>query len=547
MLTARSFSARPSTSLKRVFQGPLRCAKGDVPVTLTIEDWNFLSYPSVQVQVRPEFLPELMPHIDSGGDLCYFSPGAVTLDRYDPGSAIAQCLEQATAVLDRVAADPDYRSADIQDEFPAHWISGQKTVPYDVLMGQVDSQATSATYFYMDVAGRRRAVIATDREEAMRFATAFGALNNFNTSQTCWLFRTEIRPVVPVKMPQTVKELFAWLREWDRGLSASVQRVFERPDYLQANAVRFAVHSPVGWIGFGFDLDRLKRIGYVKSPKKYQQFLHHAGGDEPVLRLSIEEAGAQFVHNRNLSFDDLYNKRVTIVGCGAIGSFVAQAMVRLGAGTGKLGALKLVDPQLFAPENLGRHVLGYPALLRPKAEALRDELSRQFPHSKVESWVGSAFDDPALFGAELIIDATGEESVSECLNGLNLARLVRRPILYVWIRGNGEAVQALWSEKAALACYRCLILPDAKLHRKERLPLLKTETQRRTIGCRAFTPYAVSAPMQAAALATDMVCAWLQGDPSPCFRTRSVETANVFVLKNQDLLKLKECPACSHP
>lgn len=547
MLKARGFSAWPSKGLKLVFKGPLRCAKGDVPVILTIEDWNFLSYPRIQMEGRPTFLPALMPHIDAGGDLCYFSPGAVTLDRYDPGSAIAQCLAQATAVLDRVAADPNYRSVDIQDEFPAHWISGQKTVPYDVLMGQVDLSATSATYFYMDIAGRRRAVIATDREEAMRFAAAFGSGENVIAAHTCWLFRTEIRPFVPAIMPQTVKELFAWLRQWDPGLSASIQRVLEEPDYLKADAVRFAVHSPVGWIGFGFNLDTMKRLGYEKSPQKYRQFLHRAGGDEPVLRLSIEEAGAQFVHNRNLNFKDLHNKRVTIIGCGAIGSFVAQAMVRLGAGTGKLGALKLIDPQLFAPENLGRHVLGYPALLRPKAEALRDELFRQFPHSKIEFWVGSAFDDPALFGAELIIDATGEEAVSESLNGLNLARHMRLPILYVWIRGNGEAVQALWSEKAELACYRCLILPDVNQHRKERLPLLKTETLRRTIGCRAFTPYAVSAPMQAAALATDMVCAWLQGDPSPGFRTRSVETADVFVLKNQDLLKLKECPACSRP
>lgn len=519
--------------------------KGDVQITLSIEDWDFLKYPRIQLDGHRTFLPLLMPHIDSEGDLCYFSRGAVTLDRYDPSSAVAQCLEQATAILNRIAADPNYRSSDIQDEFPAHWISGQKAIPYDVLIGQIPPDATTASYFYMKVAGRTRAIVATDVDEVKRFAKAFGVEEELSRAQTCWLFRTQIRPPIPEKMPGSVKELFAWIKKWDIGLSASVQKILEAPDYLRSRSLNIAVHSPVGWIGFGFSLDQLKRIGYSKTPKKYRQFLHQAGGNTSIVRFSIEEAGTQFVHNRNLSFRDLQNKRVTVVGCGAIGSFVAQAMVRLGAGTGKLGSLKLIDPEILTPENLGRHVLGYSSLMRPKADALKDELSRQFPHSKIESWPESAFEDKTLFWSELIIDATGEETVSELLNGLNLNRPVRLPVLHVWIRGNGEAVQALWCEKSSLACYRCLIVPDVKQHRKERHILLKGETRRRTLGCRAFTPYAVSAPMQAAALATDMVCAWLQGDPSPTFRTRSLESADTFAIKNQNLSKLEECPACS--
>lgn len=544
LLAGRGFSPRPARGVQRAFEGTLRCTKGDVRVTLTITDWNFLSYPCIHLDERPVFLPELMPHIDACDDLCYFSPGAVTLDRYDPAMAISQCLEQATSVLNRIAAEPNYRNDDIQDEFPAHWIFGQRILPFEVLLGQIEDGVESATYFFMNIAGKRRAVIATDSDEASRLATAFGTVDSIKSVGQCWLFKTAVRPFVPMNMPQTVKELFVWLKQWDRNIATEIQRVLATPDYLTAKFVSFAVHSPVGWLGFGFDLEQMKRIGYRRRPQMYRQFLHKGGGDQPLFRLSIQEVGSRFVHNRNLSFRDLFNKRVTIIGCGAIGSFVAQSMVRLGAGTGSIGVLKLIDPDVLAPENLGRHLLGYPALLQPKAEALKEELKRQFPHSKVDALTKSAFDDPALFGAELIIDATGEEAVSEYLNELSLVRKSRVPVLHVWIRGNGEAVQALWNEKKGLACYRCLLVPDSNQHRKERLPLLKKEPERRTMGCRAFTPYAVSAPMQAAALATDMVCGWLQGNPSPTFRTRSLETADVFVLKNQNLTKIKGCPAC---
>jgi len=60
--------------------GSLPCAKGPVPVKLTIEDWNFLEYPRISLAERPAFLPALMPHVDVLGHLCYFAPGAVTLD-----------------------------------------------------------------------------------------------------------------------------------------------------------------------------------------------------------------------------------------------------------------------------------------------------------------------------------------------------------------------------------------------------------------------------------------------------------------------------------
>lgn len=546
LLRSRGFHPVAARAPSRAFAGSLPCTKGPVPVNLAIEDWNFLEYPRISLTERPNFLPALVPHVDVLGNLCYFAPGAVTLDRYDPATALAQCLDQATAMLDRIAADPSYRIDDIQSEFPAHWEYGQLSLPWTVFLGDIHPEATTAGYFVLQQEGRKRALVTSDPDEAHRLAHALGAAVTTSRYQ-CRLLQTAVRPWVPLQMPRTVKELFAWLQSWDRTLYTSVQRALGEKDYLQQTFATFAVKTPVGWIGFGFDLDQLKRIGYANSPKRYRNYLHNAGGTERLFRMALREVGSRFVHNRNLSYPDLCNKRVTVVGCGAIGSFVAASLVRLGAGTGKLGLLTLIDPDDLGPENLGRHALGYPALMRAKAVALKDELLRQFPHSAIEAHTRSVVGHSKLFAAELIIDATGEESVSEYLNGLRLKRGTHTPLLHVWIRGNGEAVQALWADAQGGACYRCLLIPDARVHRKERFALLKTEPLRRTDGCRAYTPYAVSAPMHAAALATDMVCAWLQGNPSPRFRTRSLENADVFKVKNQNLIRMTNCPACAQP
>lgn len=544
-LRARGFVDTGRRSGQRSFEGQLRCSMGTVLIRLVIRDWDFLTYPAITLLEQPSFLPLLMPHVSCHGELCYFRPGTVVFDRYDPDLAIAQCLDQAKAVIEQIATNPDYRSGDIQDEFLAHWVFGQATLPWPVLKGSITPNAVSANYSLLKTENGRRAIIATDMSEVATFAKAFGNSAPALTNCKCWLFKTNSRPAVPITMPVTIKDLFVWLQQWDRAVYHGIQRVLERePSYLNYTFVTFAIDTPIGWLGFGFNLDQIKRLGSKKVPKLYKQYLHGKGGSHPLLRLSITDISPSFVHSRNLCFNDLRDKRITLVGCGAIGSYLAQSLVRLGAGLGR-GSLTLVDPDTLQPENLGRHVLGYSALFTPKALAMRDELLKQFPLSKIESVVTSVVNHQQLFAEDLVIDATGEESVSELLNGWRLERNMEMPILHVWIKGNGECVQSLWADQSGAGCFRCLKPADDQHYRQDRFHLLNNPPQKRQIGCHAFTPYAVSSPMQAAALAIDTVIDWMKGDPSPRFRTRCIENANVSKVKNQNISRLQNCPACS--
>lgn len=546
LLRSRGFHPVAAKRPYRSFEGPLQCAKGAVPVRLSIRDWDFLEYPSFTVLERPAFLHELTPHLNVFGNLCYFGKGAVTLDRYDPATALAQCINQATAVLDKLASDPNYRVNDILDEFLIHWDYGQLPLPWSVFLGDTDIQAKIASYFILERPVVNKVLVASDPEDARRLATALGAKVKATPSK-CWLFETTLRPPVPQRMPQTVKEVFTWLRSWDRILNANIQDIFAEKEYLQQKFLALAIKSPVGWVGFGFDLDHDKRIRHANFPRNYRQFLHTSGGAQRIFRMSLIEVGSQYVHSRNLTFPDLRGRRIALVGCGAVGSFLALALARLGAGTGEHGKLSLIDSDLLGAENLGRHVLGYPSLQKSKVYELRDEIARQFPHHTVEAHFLDVQKHASLFDADLVIDATGEESVSEFLNYRRIETAPQVPVLHTWIRGNGEAVQALWADSKGSGCYRCLLIPNKTEHRKQRFRVLKADPIRRTEGCRAYTPYAVSAPMQAAALATDIVCAWLQGDPSPRFRTRRLETADVFITKNQNPSKMTGCPACARP
>lgn len=544
-LRARGFTPTGSRRGVRSFEGGLPCKGGSIKIRFDIWDWDFLVYPAITILDWPADFPSLVPHLDDKGRLCYFAHGSIVLDQYDPAESIAQCLDQAQFVLECIRWDPEYRHGDIQDEFLVHWFRGQSATLWPVLLGTVDPAKKSSNYWSIKTDSASYSVISETAEEVKALATALGAEAPTQSKCPCWLLRSEVIPAVPVAMPASVNELFAWLREWDKDLYQRVQLILERePSYLAYSFTTFAVQTPLGWLGFGFDLDPVHRLGARKNPRLYKQFLHKIGGKRGIIRLSITEFGPDFVHSRNLMFPDLKNKRIAVIGCGAIGSHVAPGLIRLGAGTGS-GRLNLIDTDYMWTENLGRHVLGYPALFKRKAEALASELTRQFPQSKINACVDNVRDVHDLFDADLVIDATGEESVSEMVNARRVRSGLDTPVLHVRIRGNGECVQTFWAQGESYACFRCLLHAGHKNYREERFPVLKGETQRKQIGCGGFTPYAVSAPMSAAALCMEVIVDWLQrGQTSPRFRTRAMANANVFAVKDQDVARLPACPAC---
>lgn len=543
-LTARGFKARRQVRGVHRFEGTLDCRGEPVRVEFAFSNLEFLTYPSIKVLSGVD-RSLLTPHLFASGGLCYFQEGSVVLDRYDPAGSIGECLDQAHRILELIKFNPEYRRQDIQDEFLVHWSDGSSFLP--VIMGTVSPSGKSSTYWRASMSKKSLMILADERAEATALAQALGVGSSEPLSCPCWLFKSDVPPLVPASMPKTVHELFSWLKEWDPALSRAVQKLLNSDrSYLEYGLATFAVHSLAGWLCFGFELNGYMRKSFKHRPSGYLQYLHKRGGSTAIFRYSVVEAGSDFVHSRNLSFPDLKNKTIILVGCGAIGSYLAPALVRLGAGTGS-GSLSLIDNDTLWPENLGRHSLGYSSLFKSKSAELSAELKRQFPMARLLASEENVADVSKLFDADLLIDATGEEAVSEMLNARRLAKASHTPVLHAWILGNGEAVQTLWTQGAKSGCYRCLRKTGPGELKEQRYPVLKASPKRKQIACHAFTPYAVSAAMHAAALATEVIVDWLErGDPSPRFRTRIADNANVHKVKNQDPERLARCPACSN-
>ncbi|MHC4605816.1 MAG: HesA/MoeB/ThiF family protein [Planctomycetota bacterium] len=149
--------------------------------------------------------------------------------------------------------------------------------------------------------------------------------------------------------------------------------------------------------------------------------------------------------------------RVTLVGCGGLGSVIADHLVRAG-----VGFLRICDADRVETKNLHSQLLydrDDARENRPKAEAARARLAKVNPDVEIEAEVVRVAAEnvaPLVEGADLVMDGTDNFETRFVVN----EACVRRGI--PWIHGAvaGSTGQMMVVRPGEGPCYACL-LPDA--------------------------------------------------------------------------------------
>lgn len=159
----------------------------------------------------------------------------------------------------------------------------------------------------------------------------------------------------------------------------------------------------------------------------------------------------------------LANKKVLLVGSGAIGSMIAWQLARAG-----LGALSLLDHDFVQIGNMPRWSLGFPAIGKSKVRALAENLTLHYPFISVDGAIyrlgtAQAFDETAgdfdilskfTENIDLLIDATAEKCLSMALSEI----CQEKNIPYIWATGTpgsrGGVVGRVLPDKTK-GCWKC--------------------------------------------------------------------------------------------
>jgi molybdopterin/thiamine biosynthesis adenylyltransferase len=142
----------------------------------------------------------------------------------------------------------------------------------------------------------------------------------------------------------------------------------------------------------------------------------------------------------------LREKHLAIIGCGSGGSALADMAARSG-----FGVFTLVDPEVLAPENVGRHTLSRGAVGISKAQGVQRAIEGINPSAKVEA-IEAKFSGLAV-KPDLLVVATDSFACESLVNDYSLREGV--PAVYGGCWGEASVGEILYVVPGRTPCYEC--------------------------------------------------------------------------------------------
>lgn len=247
--------------------------------------------------------------------------------------------------------------------------------------------------------------------------------------QGAWL-RLPSLPVIPHHAaPRTWGELFQVAEsmgvDLEDGLARAIQPL--RDGKRHVLMIGFPIPRLVGQVPSRMHWQPMLLPELSRREKPRKGFRATSGSQWLGDRATVFAAGKtiEWMIGRNWHTDELASRgllstalreqSVTLLGGGALGSHVAETLIR-----GGLRRLTVIDSDVVAAGNLVRHTLAMSDVGRDKAEALVDRLNSLSPHADARA-VSECF--PRLSGeraehfqeSDLVIDCTGSDDVLHAL------------------------------------------------------------------------------------------------------------------------------------
>jgi len=243
-----------------------------------------------------------------------------------------------------------------------------------------------------------------------------------------WMRLAAVPVLLPWQAPATFGELRSVLNQQGVDFNSVILRLAPqiRDGKSHLLLLGFPIPIVVGgenclfhWQGLKMPkLSHGKRKGFRPIKANYDRYdIHTALSDNVSIEwLNSRNWAEEQIRTRGRVSPQLAEAKILLIGGGAVGSSVAEMLVREGCNN-----LSIIDGDKFEIGNLCRHTLSLRSIGKPKADLLASNLNSISPHATVQS-IRGYFNDQAdleqlpLAECEIIIDCTGDDGVAHKLS-----------------------------------------------------------------------------------------------------------------------------------
>jgi len=532
-------------------------------IALILSNDPHIKLPTAFALQRPDqCLGKLTPHISHEGIVCYVSqmeadwnPNNLDGIYRDVDTQIQLTLNNSIKSLTR----DDPNDIELEGEFSAYWRPEEDLY----ILSKPTKKMVLSTW-----------VINNENNPSDEYVTVEYTPSKNKDDLVNWLMQRGLEPerlkngpipthyivVKPTKLagvvwpPAHFSDLLVWLtavdhvardRVIDCLLSTQKKRHILLLDVERQDTLAIYVELELKAI----NLKRHSKAGSKRSSIQHRIALLGSKNVSSVFkRLSVTKSDRDTLLSRNLprpGIGNLSSKRIALIGCGTIGGYLANLLLRSGAGCNEQ-YFHLYDSDYFSPHNFGRHALTAHYFGKNKAIALTESLKDSLYIAK--NIKGFSYQFPIipaeLAHYDIIIDATGRPPVSKRLSAIiRTIQNAPRPILiHAFNDGNGRASKILVDDGSC--CYGCMII-DPATHRNGidlRFESIDQSSERNISCGSTYTPYDAAVSHITAALAQEAALNTLELKMPWTYNEHMLDGSRSR--KPQLLKRQKKCPIC---
>lgn len=413
-----------------------------------ISDSFPFSKPTVFLENHQDF--GWLAHVSLDGTICFIDNDGFVLDYENPAGIITESIQRSLRTL-KASLDGNNRD-DIFSELEAYFnhFDGARTVN-SILPGLDELRLVKSCMISKEF------WIGLNRKQLEQFAEKIAPESTNPSTFSKYLYvplKDSALSKIPVpdlngfwRLTQIREFIFSNLRE----SHFSLLRLLKETKHLSI-IIKLSLLDGT-FVHFGID------------------FSGHKESKHPLLNgkscakprpININRMDKDYLTSRGGSNSNLSDKRVVVVGCGAVGSIVALELAKAG-----ILHLTLVDHDTLSKDNLYRHALGYNSKLgTSKVDALKKEIEGKLPlttvcaiNGRFETVMQTEQIDFSVI--DLVVIATGDPNSSFVTNQFFLEHYPGLPVLYTWLEPFGIGGHTLLTNnKTSAGCFHCLYKRD---------------------------------------------------------------------------------------
>ncbi len=334
----------------------------EVTIFLGLDEEFPLSLPSYFIKEYDKF--PFIPHVEEDGKICYTHDDNVFVDYTDPYNVITESFQLARNTI--TVGLKGENKIDFVNEFESYWV---RLKDVEEIYGNLNLSSGPSQ---IKIGHKDKLIFAVSEEnEYFEKTKRFIDLTEKGITYENGIYLPLEKGFYPEPLRSSDPVTFEYFKRILSGIEGADLKKVQKLANRSAKAKEYVIVSfeqPDGLksiLGFQFS-------GCQRHPIVTNEF---NGKIKPV---SVQRLDKEYLIKRGGNGETHFTKRGLIIGCGSVGGFIIEELIRTG-----FTHLDIVDNDKLSQENSYRHFLGFENLYQPKVDAIKKRIEKIFPHSNI--------------------------------------------------------------------------------------------------------------------------------------------------------------------